>query len=79
MDGLFNGRNKQILEGIDPSARTLYLIGKDFEGFYQLRKLKRRTQIVAGLAKGDTVIVHSVRPLAEDLRVKAVPSLQADR
>jgi len=38
-----------------------------------------RTQIVAGLAKGDTVIVHSVRPLAEDLRVKAVPSLQADR
>lgn len=38
-----------------------------------------RTQIVAGLAKGDTVIVHSVQPLSEDLRVKAVPSLQGGR
>jgi len=38
-----------------------------------------RTQIVAGLTKGDTVIVHSVQPLSEDLRVKAVSSLQGGR
>jgi multidrug efflux pump subunit AcrA (membrane-fusion protein) len=38
-----------------------------------------RTQVVAGLAGGDTVIVHSVQPLAEGLRVKAVPSLQGGR
>ena len=34
-----------------------------------------RTQIVAGLDRGDAVVVYSQRPLAEGLRVKVVPSL----
>jgi HlyD family secretion protein len=38
-----------------------------------------RTQVVAGLADGDQVIVHSGQPLAEGLRVKAVAALDRGR
>jgi HlyD family secretion protein len=38
-----------------------------------------RTQVVSGLAAGDTVIVYSGQPLAEGLRVKVVAALGGGR
>lgn len=38
-----------------------------------------RTEVVAGLADGDEVIVHSGQPLAEGLRVKVVAALGSGR
>lgn len=69
-------------------AASLKRIGKQ-EGVWQLRNrhtvfrpltigarsLDGRSQVISGLSAGDSVVVHSSRPLAPDLRVKIVDSL----